>query len=286
VKKLGELNNKRYSFSLYCPSGRGKTLGALSFAGRDYGKAIVLNVESGPEDGAGGLSTLLHCDGIYDHLDPDWLKETTIVRPVRTWEEAQTALAWLRQDKAELVADGYNLLVLDGGTALTYQIRTAYVNMPPENTTTSKRHNIINALVTDALGDATSMMEISYYDGIYDRYLQYHTLLKQLPFTFVCTYLEGEQYDQETRKIKTGKGPLTVGKKLPPQLIAEVDGFFHVETDEHGNRRWLTDNDPTQFGNMNDAWAKHRFGQKLSKYEEPNGVALLGKIGVLEAPTL
>lgn len=280
MRKLGDLNPKRNSFGLYAPSGRGKTLQSLSFAGEGIGKAIVINVETGPEEGAGGLTTLFHCDGIYPHLNAAWLRENTLVYDVRSWEEMQSVLAQIKLRAADLVADGYTLLVLDGGSALSYLIRLAFTRLAPEGGASAKRHTIIGALVTDAEGNATSNMELAYYDVIYDRYLDMHSKLKQLPFTFVATYLEDEAYDPETRKIKIGRGPRLVGKKLPSQIAAEVDGFFHLEVKD-GQRMWLTDNDPTELGNPVDAIAKNRFGKRVEKWIEADGSKLLERLGVM-----
>ena len=104
-----------------------------------------------------------------------------------------------------------------------------------------------------------------------------HSLLKHLPFTFVTTFLEADAYDEETRKNNIGVGPKLIGKKLPAQIIAEVDGFFHCEVVD-GKHVWLTHNNPQEIGNSNRAQAKHRFGLKLNKYEPADGAALLAKI--------
>ncbi len=277
TKTLGELSDTRYSFGLYAPTGLGKTLQSFSFVGEGIGKAIAINVETGAEDAPGGLATLLHCDGIYPHLTSKWLRDTTLVMPVKEWGDMQTVYATLKRDKDQLVKDGYTTLVLDGGSALSYCIRLEFTKLSPEVNVSSKRHTIIGSLVSDVELNSTSLMELSYYDVLYDRYMQIHNLLKQLPFTFVTTFLEDEVYDPETRTIKVGRGARLIGKKLPSQIAAEFDGFFHCEIVD-GKRMWLTTNDPTELGNMNNAIAKHRFGNKLAKYEEANGVALMKKI--------
>lgn len=272
---LSKVKTNRLSFGLYGVSGKGKTLGAASFGGGEHGKIIVLNVEVGPEEGPGGLCTLLHAKDIHPRLDPDDVKVISIT----SWTDLQNQFVWLRDNQKALVDEGYAVLVLDGGSAISYLIRQAIVNMAPEYSPTPKRHNIMGQLVTTLSGASTSPMELYQYDIVYDRYIEMHSLLKQLPFTFVSTFLETEAYDEETRKLKIGVGPKLIGKKLPAQIIAEVDGFFHCEVDDDGKFVWLTSNNPTQIGATNLAQAKHRFGLKLDKYEPADGVLLLQKIG-------
>lgn len=271
---LNKVQSNRLSFGLYGVSGRGKTLGAASFGGGEYGKIIVLNVEAGPEEGPGGLCTLLHAQGIHPRLRA----EDVLVLNVTSWEDMQNQYQWLRNNQADLVAENYKVLVLDGGTAISYLIRHAIVSRAPEYNPTPKRHNIMGQLVTTLGGEATSPMELYQYDIVYDRYIEMHSLLKHLPFTFVTTFLESDAYDEETRKNKVGVGPRLIGKKLPTQIIAEVDGFFHCELVDNVHM-WLTSNDPTQIGSPNMAQAKHRFGLKLNRYEPADGAALLAKIG-------
>lgn len=271
---LNKVLSNRLSFGLYGVSGRGKTLGAASFGGGEHGKIIVLNIEAGPEEGPGGLCTLLHAKGIHDRISP----EDVLVLTVTSWKDMQDQYVWLRDNQASLVAEGYKVLILDGGTAISYLIRQAIVSMTPEYSATPKRHNIMGQLVTTLSGDATSPMELYQYDIIYDRYIEMHSLLKHLPFTFVSTFLETEAYDEETRKVKMGVGPKLIGKKLPAQIIAEVDGFFHCEIVD-GKHMWLTANNQSEIGASNMAQAKHRFGLKLEKYEPADGVALLAKLG-------
>lgn len=270
---LSKVKSHRLSFGLYGVSGRGKTLGAASFAGPE-GKLIVLNVEAGPDEGPGGLCTLLHAGDIHTWLNPDNILVLTVTR----WQDMQNHFVWLRDNQQALMADGYTTLMLDGGTAISYLIRQAIIQRDPEYSPTPKRHTIMGQLVPTLDGKGTSQMELYQYDIVYDRYIEMHTLLKHLPFTFVSTFLETEAFDEETRKSKIGLGPKLVGKKLPAQIIAEVDGFFHCEIVD-GAHKWLTANDPTQIGNSNLAQAKHRFGLKLDRYEPADGFALLKKIG-------
>lgn len=266
----------RYSFGLCGTSGRGKTLGAASFLAPDE-KLIVYNVEGGPEDGPGGLATLLHAEDIFPRIKPS----NVWVIPVQSWGDMQSAYTKVKQNRDALVADGYTTQLLDGGTALSYQIRQALVNLAPEPTNNPKRHNILGSIVTTLEGYETSAMELYYYDLVYDRYIDMHAKLRQLPFTFITTFLEKEVYDEETRRTKIGVGPKLIGKQLPAQVPAEVDGFFHCEIKD-GKHVWLTSNDPTQFDSMNPAVAKHRFGLKLAKYEPADGFAILTKLGVGE----
>lgn len=251
-------------------------MGGASFAGPNE-KVIVYNVEGGPEDGPGGLATLLHAADIFPHLKP----ENVWVIPVQSWGDMQNAYQTVKANREKLVAEGYTVQMLDGGTALSYQIRQALVSMSPEPSNNPKRHNILGSIVTTLEGYETSAMELYYYDLVYDRYIDMHAKLRQLPFTFITTFLEKEVYDEETRRNKIGVGPKLIGKQLPAQIPAEVDGFFHCELKD-GKHVWLTANDPTQFNSMNPAVAKHRFGLKLDKYEVADGQALLRKIGAIE----
>jgi hypothetical protein len=271
---LSKVQSNRLSFGLYGPSGRGKTLGAASFGGGEFGKIIVLNVEVGPEEGPGGLCSLLHAQGIHDRLVP----EDVLVLNITSWKDMQDQYAWLRANQGDLVTEGYKILILDGGTAMSYLIRQAIVSMIPVYDPSPKRHNIMGQLVTTLSGEATSAMELYQYNIIYDRYIEMHSLLKHLPFTFISTFLEAEAYDEEKRKVVIGVGPKLIGRQLPAQIIAEVDGFFHCET-TNDTYQWLTTNNPQEIGNPNPAVAKRRFGLKLSQYEPADGAQLLQKIG-------
>lgn len=274
--KLSDTQARRLSFGLYAPSGRGKTLGAASFGGGEFGKIIVILAEVGPEEGAGGLTTLLYAKGIHDRI----ASEDVLVLNVTNWEEMREQFAWLRVNAPDLSAEGYSTLVLDGGTALSYIIRQEIVNRDPEYSPTPKRHNIMGQLVPSLLGSASSPMELYQYDLVYDRYIDMHSKLKQLPFTFITTFLEKEAFDEETKKNKIGLGPKLIGKQLPAQIPAEVDGFFHCEINDEGQHVWLTKNDPSKFGAPSPAVAKHRFGNIVNQYEPADGAKLLQKLGV------
>lgn len=271
----------RYSFGLYGRFGAGKTLGAASFLAPGS-KAIVFNVEFGPEDAAGGLTTLKHAEGILDIKQDDIL-----LLDVKDWADMQNQFAWLCQNRMALVEQGYTLVILDSGTALSRILQNAFTDMAPEHGPNVKRHSLMGELVPTILGESTSLMELGLYPMVTHRYIEMHSQMKQLPFTFVTTFAEKDAYDEETRKIKIGIGPKLVGKELPSMIPGEVDGMFHCEQRANAAGEleyvWLTDNDPTVFGNDNMYVAKRRFGLKLDKYIPANGLELMRRIGAVEA---
>ena len=271
----------RYSFGLYGRFGAGKTLGAASFLAPEE-KAIWFNIEFGPEEGPGGLATLLHAKEIFPRINP----ENILVLTVASWTDMQSQYAWLAQNRFDLVEQGYTLVVLDSGTALSRLIQNTITDMAPEHGPNVKRHSLMGELVPTITGQYTSIMELGLYPMVTHRYIEVHSKLKQMPFTFVSTFAEKDAYDEQTRKVIIGTGPKLIGKELPSMMAGEVDGMFHCEQrprpDSQGELEhvWLTDNDPQIFGNEVPYVAKRRFGLKVERYEKADGLALLRKIGV------
>jgi hypothetical protein len=286
---LSERQDDRLSFGLFGVSGSGKTLGAASFGGGDFGKVIIINVEMGPEEGGGGATVLRYASAIHKRLTQDQI----LLLDVATWTDMQGQFKWLRTNAAKLVADGFRVLVLDSGTEMSRLIKRALTDINPGNLRgqgakgtqeeDSAKKNHKRELVTSLDGNVTRAVEWDDYDMIEDRYVEMHSKLKQLPFLFVTTFLEKDVFDEGNKKKWAGIGPMMIGKALPAQMPAQFDAFFHCEQRQLGEHVWLTSNDPTSLDAKSAHIAKHRFGKvdaPLKRIVEADGVALLRNIGI------
>lgn len=285
-RMLSDLVADRLSIGLYGPSNSGKSTNAASFGGGDWGKVLFFNVESGPAEGAGGATPLKYLTGIHPRI-----KQTDVlVIDVRDWADMMNQFRWLGREYRKLIAAGYRVLVIDGGTELCRMLEVALCSLDPSKLKgnvddrgkeDSAKKNHKRELVPDVLGVGGRALEWDDYAMIHDRFKHAVDISKQLPFLTVWTFLEGQGYDESKTKVEIGVGPDATGRKLPARIPAWFDCFFHCEQNEAGAFRWLTSNNPRVNGGANGPYfAKNRFGKTLREHEMADGAVLLKKLNV------
>lgn len=293
-RMLDTLSRDRLSIGLYGPSNSGKSTNAASFGGGDWGKVLFFNIESGPAEGAGGATPLLYLTGIHPRIKGEDVR----VVDVRDWADMMNQFRWMQRDYRKLLAEGYRVLVIDGGTELCRMLEVALTSIDPtklkgntnqkgEEDSAKKNHK--RELVPDLTGTGGRALEWDDYSMIHDRFKHAVDISKALPFLTVWTFLEGQGYDEVNTKVQSGIGPDATGRKLPSRIPSWFDCFFHCEQNEAGAFRWLTRNNPRVNGGANGPYfAKNRFGNTLRDYEMADGAALLKKLGVKAplAPTV
>jgi len=278
-QQLSALKGERLSIALYGPSGSGKSTNGASFAGGARGKLLYLNIESGPEEGAGGATPLLHLAGIHECLTPDQVRLIT----VRSWADMCDQVRWIKANLQKLIGEGYTTLFVDGGTELSRMLEVAFTTPNAESIMGSDdngKRNRLLTLVPDITGFAGRNLEMSDYGMMYLRFKAALDVTKSLPFVLIWSFLEGQAYDEKDTNIKTGAGPDAVGRKLPGHIPSWFDACFHCERSPSGDFVWLTSNDPKLASSSSPYRAKHRFGKKLKDVEPADGDRLLNKLGI------
>jgi len=279
----------RFTLGLYARNGVGKTAGAASFCGGEAGKGLVLNIEAGVVNDAGGATTIQHLAGIYDHVTQDDFS----MLDVRDWQDAENQIRWLQREAPNLVEDGFTTLIMDSGTDSVQLLKRALTRINPANLKgnvdkhgqeDSAKKNHKRALVPWIDGKPGRGMEFDDWEYIADSFFFVIATLKGLPFRLIVTFTEGEGYDENTG-MKMGYGPSTEGQKIGKSIMGKFNAFFHCRVAETGQHMWLTQNTVGATDSLGDPyWAKHRYGLKLDRLEPANGLALMKKIGVLKCP--
>jgi hypothetical protein len=282
---LSSLDPTRMSIGLFGPTGSGKTTNSVSFAGGEWGKVLFIIVESGPEGGAGGATSLQYLSDIHPRVKVDDVTTLT----ARDWEDMQNQFRWIKNNVVKLRESGITTMVIDSGTELTRIIEVGLRSINPKNlkgNTNAKgeedsaKKNHILELVPDIGGSGGRAFEWFDYNVVHDRFKSVIDVAKQCGFRLVVTFLEGQGYDEKDGSTKMGIGPDATGRLLPSRIPSWFDCFFHCEVNETGEFVWLTANDPKRPGATGPYIAKNRFGKKLRRYEPADGVALLKRLGI------
>lgn len=294
---LGDLKPERFNLCLAGPSGAGKTTGAASFIGGDLGKAIFFMIEHGQQGGAGGATPLLYLKGINDRVRAG---DVMLLR-CQDYAQFQKHWQWVVANAAALVDAGYTTMIWDGITELARMgedvIRSVdRAKLPGGETERQAAANAINRIFTDIDGKPGTQLQIEDYGRMMNRMRINLKRAKSLPFTFICTALDGEMRKTmagTADSVVVGVGPDLVGNKMTWEVLPALDYYFHCERrvtlvrDPKAPQAapkaaveyvWLTMNDPLVPGNPCRFFAKHRAGLALDQYEPADGAALLRKL--------
>lgn len=293
IVPLSSLSVDRSSFLLVGPPGVGKSVGAVTFGGGEYGRILYMLVEHGQEGGAGGATPLKYL------ADVTGVREEEIdVLPVTSWNHAQTQYRWIVDHVRELFEERkIRTLVIDGVTEISAMIEEALGGINPAQigVTDSNQRSLVNDLVKDIDGRAGRQLEKADFGRMLRLVRGFVGRSKLLPFRVVATALEGDMYGdtrQGPESLPIGIGPDVPGRKLVGRLCAQFDFVFHCERQAHRDRTpdgkplparisyvWLTSNDPRLSGNTNGYFAKTRAGYSLDRFVAANGRNVLTALG-------
>lgn len=295
IVPLTSLSADRSSFLLVGPPGVGKSVGAATFGGGDYGRILYMLVEHGQEGGAGGATPLKFLSDVTGVREED-----VDVLPVTSWNHAQVQYRWVVEHVRELWERGVRTLVVDGVTELSAMIEEALNSINPSQIGVGVgdgQRSIINNLVLDIDGRAGRQMEMADFGRILRLMRGFIAKSKLLPFRVVATALEGDMYGDSKRESGADATPVAIGpdvpgRKLVNRLCAQFDFVFHCERQtqkvaaEAGKAPafrttyvWMTQNDPRLAGNQNKCFAKTRAGYQLERFVPANGRTALKALG-------
>lgn len=296
AKRMSQVDKAAVTLCLGGPSGAGKTTGAFSFFGGDYGKVVYLGIEAPQGNtGGGGATPAIYMSkklGI-DESDVELLY-------CRSWKEFQAKWALIVKHAPDLYKAGYRGIIWDGITEASLLLDDSLSNIAPSDIGASDdgQINAIREIVKN-LGQVAGRKVAQADFGIIGSWIRDSIKrLKTMPFTAILTAIDGPLYPENAKGMEVepiGIGPELVGRKLPHAFFKDMDFYFHCDkivdrvqqSDGQGGQktvlvkryRWLTENDPRVPGTPM-YFAKSRAGSTLSMYEVADGKALLKKFGV------